>query len=502
MNTAAAAPIPRLHLAGVRKRFGATHALAGVTLSLAAGEVHALVGENGAGKSTLMKILAGVHAPDAGEMRLDGVPFRPADPLAGRRAGIVMVHQELAIAPHLSAAENIVLGAEPGHALFVPPGRVRQVAREALQQLGRTDLPLDVPAGSLSVADQQMLEIARALALGCRVLVLDEPTSSLTREDAARLFSLVRRLREQGRSVIYISHFLEEVQVISDRYTVLRDGATVGTGRTADTTAAALVRLMVGRDVNELYVRSPRTAGDAALAITGLSGRHYPRGASLSVRRGEVLGLAGLVGAGRTELLRAIFGLDSVRAGNIRVAQWSGGALTPPQAWAHGMGLVSEDRKSEGLALTLSIAENTTLASLPRFVRPAVQLAAARRWIERLAIRCHDGAQPVGELSGGNQQKVALARLLHHDVDVLLLDEPTRGIDVGAKETIYRLIDELASSGKAVLLVSSYLPELLGICDRIAVMCRGALGPALPREAWTEHAIMLAATLGTHESAA
>lgn len=502
MNASAGAPPFRLQLTGVRKRFGATQALAGVTLSVAPGEVHALVGENGAGKSTLMKILAGVHAPDAGEMWLDGRPFAPADPLDARRAGIVMVHQELAIAPHLTAAENIVLGAEPVRGGLIRPAELRRVAHDALAQLGRADLPLDAPAGALSVADQQMLEIARALALGCRVLVLDEPTSSLTRADAERLFALVRRLREQGRSVIYISHFLEEVQAISDRYTVLRDGATVGSGRTSATTPAELARLMVGRDVSELYVRSPRAPGAVALELRDFTGEHYPLGAALTLRRGEVLGLAGLVGAGRTELLRAVFGLDAVRRGELRVGAWSGRGLTPPAAWARRIGFVSEDRKTEGLALALSVAENATLATLPRFLRPAAQAAAARRWIERLGIRCSDPAQPVAELSGGNQQKVAVARLLHHDVDVLLLDEPTRGIDVGAKQTLYRLIDELAAAGKAVLLVSSYLPELLGTCDRIAVMCRGVLGPARPRDEWTEHAIMLAATTGTHEQAA
>ena len=488
-----AATPPRLRLDSVRKSFGATVALGGVSLSVAPGEVHALVGENGAGKSTLMKVLAGVHAPDAGTMAIDGAPFSPRGPADAREAGIVMVHQELAIAPHLSVADNIVLGAERTRGPWLDLAATRRAAGAALAELGRPDIPLGAPAGSLSLAEQQLVEIARALALGCRVLVLDEPTSSLTLADAEKLFALVRRLRGQGRSVIYISHFLEEVKAISDRYTVLRDGATVGTGNTADTTPNEIARLMVGRSVSELYHHSARTPGEPILRVEALAGARKPAHASLELRRGEVLGIAGLVGAGRTELLRTIFGLDRAKAGRVRVGAFTG-ASTPARRWRQGVGLVSEDRKAEGLALDLSIADNLTLTSLPAVVRPARQAAASRRWIEKLGIRCAHPLQAIRELSGGNQQKVAVARLLHHDVDVLLLDEPTRGIDVGAKQTIYGCIDELALGGKAIVVVSSYLPELLGICDRIAVMCRGVLGPARAVAEWDEHKIMLAAT--------
>ncbi len=492
---------PRLRLDGVRKAFGATVALGGVSLTVGAGEVHALVGENGAGKSTLMKVLAGVYQPDAGTMAIDGQPFRPAAPGDARAAGIVMVHQELAIAPHLSVTENIVLGAEPVRGPLVRRADARRLAVDALTELGRPDIPPEAPAGDLSIAEQQLIEIARALALGCRVLVLDEPTSSLTQADTEKLFALVRRLRAQGRSVIYISHFLEEVMTISDRYTVLRDGATVGGGRTADTTPNDIARLMVGRSVSELYTRSPRTPGEALLEVRDLAGPGKPVNASLVLRRGEVLGLAGLVGAGRTELLRTIYGLDEVRAGVVRVGAFSG-AATPARRWQQGVGLVSEDRKVEGLALELSIADNLTLTRLPTFLTPAGQAADSRRWIEKLGIRCAHPLQAIRELSGGNQQKVAVARLLHHGVDVLLLDEPTRGIDVGAKQTLYRCIDELASAGKAVLMVSSYLPELLGTCDRIAVMCRGVLGPARHVAEWSEHKIMLEATAAAPAHAA
>jgi ribose transport system ATP-binding protein len=484
---------PRLRLSGIRKRFGATVALDGVSLEVAPGEVHALVGENGAGKSTLMKILSGVHAPDEGTLALDGARYAPADPLAARRAGVVMVNQELAIAPHLTVAENLVLGAEPARGGLLRHAEERRLAHAALTQLGRPDLPLHVPAGSLSVAEQQLIEIGRAIVLGCRVLVLDEPTSSLTAADTARLFALVRRLRAQGQSIIYISHFLEEVQALSDRYTVLRDGRSVATGRTAETTMDAIAQLMVGRAVDELYVRTARTPGAPVLEVRGLAGRVKPTSASLTLRRGEVLGIAGLVGAGRSELLRTLFALDPVRAGSVTVGVHAGPA-SPLLRWRQGLGLLSEDRKTEGLALNLSLEHNLTLPRLQPFLHPAALAAETARWIDRLGVRCAGPHQPIGQLSGGNQQKVALGRLLRNGADILLLDEPTRGVDIGAKQNIYRLIDELAGAGKAVLMVSSYLPELLGTCDRLAVMCRGVLGPARPVAECTEHSLMLEAT--------
>jgi ribose transport system ATP-binding protein len=484
---------PILQLADIRKRFGATVALDGVSFEVAPGEVHALVGENGAGKSTLMKILSGALEPDAGAMRLGGGAYAPAGPLEARRAGVVMVNQELAIAPHLSVAENIVLGAEPGRGGWVRHAESRRIAAAALAELGRPDIRVDTPAGELSIAEQQLVEIARALALGCRVLVLDEPTSSLAQGDVEKLFALVRRLRSQGKSVIYISHFLEEVAALSDRYTVLRDGRSVATGRTAETAMEAIAQLMVGRRVDELYVHHTRIPGQVVLELDNLAGRVKPAAASLQLHRGEVLGLAGLVGAGRSELLRTIFGLDPVRSGAVRVGVHAGPA-SPLRRWREGVGFLSEDRKTEGLALNLSLEQNLTLPRLDAFLRPAALAQETTGWIQRLGVRCAGPGQPVGNLSGGNQQKIALGRLLRNGADVLLLDEPTRGVDIGAKQNIYRLIDELAGTGKAVLMVSSYLPELLGSCDRVAVMCRGVLGPARPVTDWTEHDIMLAAT--------
>ena len=483
-------------MADVHKRFGATLALSGVDLEVAAGEVLALVGENGAGKSTLMKVLSGAHQPDRGRMWLDGQPYHPRHPLDARRAGVAMIYQELSLARHLSVMENILLGMEPTIGPLLDRRRMRRAAAEALATLGRPDISPDIPVGRLSVAEQQLVEIGRAVAVGCRVLVLDEPTSSLTQSDIARLFDLVRRLKANGHAIVYISHFLEEVKAISDRFTVLRDGRSVGGGATATADTNQIIALMVGRQVEDLYPRSPRTPGENVLDVADLAGASKPARASLTLRKGEVLGIAGLVGAGRTELLRALFGLDAVRSGQLRVAAYAGPA-SPSRRWAQGVGMVSEDRKGEGLALNLSIADNLTLSRIPALTSPKGQSDASRRWIDRLGIRCRSPAQSVSDLSGGNQQKVALARLLHHDVDVLLLDEPTRGIDVGSKAEIYRTIDDLAKAGKAVLMVSSYLPELLGVCDRIAVMCRGVLGPARPVQEVTEHQIMVEATGAT-----
>ncbi len=501
---------PRLRMEGVQKRFGATVALAGVDVEVRAGEVHALIGENGAGKSTLMKVLSGALLPEAGHMALDGEPYEPRTPADGRAAGVAMIYQELSLAPHLSVAENIMLGREPVRGLLVRRAEMRARAAGAMQRVGRPDIDLDAPVGRLSAAEQQLVEVARAVAIGCRVLVLDEPTSSLTRADIGHLFTLVRRLREEGIAIVYISHVLEEVQEISDTFTVLRDGRVTGRGITAGTALEEIVALMVGRDIHELYPRTRRRPGEVLLEVRGLTGLSAPREASFSLHRGEVLGIAGLVGAGRTELLRTIFGLDPVVRGEVRVAGSSGGA--PPVMWRAGAGMVSEDRSREGLAVGLSLADNLTLPRLEGlgplgFITPAGQDRAAKPWIERLPIRCSSPRQPVAALSGGNQQKVALARLLHADCDVLLLDEPTRGIDVGSKALIYRLIDELAAGDpaagrapRAVLMVSSYLPELLGICDRIAVMRRGRLGPPRPVGELDEHAIMFEAT-GSGEAA-
>jgi ribose transport system ATP-binding protein len=487
-----------LSIAGLGKSFGGTAALGGVDLEGRAGEIHAVVGENGAGKSTLMKILAGVVAPDAGSMSLGGAPYRPRNPLEARRAGVAMVYQELSLCPHLSVAENILLGVEPTRHGLLDRGEMARIAARVMRSLlGDTEtIAPDTIVGELPPASRQLVEIARALAHESpRVLILDEPTSSLGRDEAARLFDVVRGLAARGLLVLYISHFLEEVQALAHTYTVLRDGRSVATGATKDTTPAEIVTKMAGRQLESLYPRSPRAQGEAVLDITDLVGKDRPRSASLTLHRGEVLGIAGLVGAGRTELLRALFGLDPIVRGKVRLKAFVGPA-SPARRLAQGMDLLSEDRKGEGLAGVLSIADNLTLSDLPRFVSSAWQRAATSRWIDALGIKARDPLQPVMDLSGGNQQKVALARLLHHDADVFLLDEPTRGIDVGAKAQIYEVIDREAAKGKAIVMVSSYLPELLGVCDRIAVMTRGRLGEARPVASRTAHEILLEATAG------
>lgn len=479
----------RLELAGLRKAFDATIALAGVDLSVAAGEVHAVLGENGAGKSTLMGVLAGAVARDAGTVTLDGQPYAPRSPREARELGVAIVHQELSLCLHLTVAENILLGVEPARAGVLDRRRSRALVEGALARIGAGVAPED-RVGALPPAKQQLVEIARSVATGLpRVLILDEPTSSLGASDAEKLFALVRELRAAGVSILYVSHFLEEVMALCDRYTVLRDGASVGAGAIADVELDALITLMAGRSVERLFHRSAREPGDVVLEVRALTGRRAPVDASLKLHRGEVLGVSGLVGAGRTELLRAIFGLDPVVRGDVRVGAWVG-PRAPRDALDHGVGLLSEDRKREGLALNRSVAENVTLSALPPLVRARDQVAAAEARVKQLGIRVADVEAPVSRLSGGNQQKVALARLLHHDVDVLLLDEPTRGIDVRSKSEIYATIDALAAAGKAVIVVSSWLPELLGLCDRIAVMRRGSLGVARPTEAWTEETLL------------
>jgi ribose transport system ATP-binding protein len=495
-------PSARLVMRDVARRFGSTVALAGVDLELRAGEVHALIGENGAGKSTLMKILSGAVRLDSGSMMLDGSPYAPAGPADARRRGVAMVYQELTLAPHLSVEANLLLGVESARLGWLNRAEGHRRAREALAILQHPEIRPEGTVADLSPAECQLLEIARALLLDVRVLVLDEPTSSLTRDDAERLFVLLRRLRDRGVTVVYISHFLEEVQQVADRFTVLRDGRSVGGGRVQDFTVTQIVERMVGRPLVEQYPRVPHTIGAPILELTDLTGERAPNGVNLTLQRGEILGLAGIVGAGRTELLRAVFGLDPVRRGEVKVAGVSApgrGRALPRRRIAEGLGFLSEDRKQEGLALTLSIADNLTYTRMRPYVFGGLLRLGERRrrvaeWLRRLSVRAADPDQPVGALSGGNQQKVALGRLLHQDANVLLLDEPTRGVDIGSKAEIYRLIGELAARGKAVLFVSSYLAELLGVCDRVAVMSRGRLKAIRPASEWTPHEVIACAT--------
>jgi ribose transport system ATP-binding protein len=489
-----------LEVRDVTKSFGASRALDGVSFALAAGEVHALVGENGAGKSTLMKILSGALRPDSGSMSLAGSRYAPRSPKEAKRQGVAMIYQELALAPHLTVEANVMLGRERTAAGLVRRGEHRRLVKEALTLLDHPEISPDRVVGTLSVGARQLVEVARALVSNARVVIFDEPTSSLTERDAARLFEVIRRLRSKGIAIVYISHFLEEVRAIARRYTVLRDGADVANGPIEGVELKTIIRQMVGREIDEIFPKVPHEPGETVLELTAdRATRRFPVRADLRVRRGEILGIAGLVGSGRTELLRAVFGLDPVVSGRVVVKGVASVAATPRRRIREGVGFLSEDRKAEGLALGRSIADNVTYPALRRHAAWGwLDLRGRRQEVDRLlkqvGVRCRGASQPVGALSGGNQQKVALTRLLHQRADVLLLDDPTRGVDVGSKAEIYRLIGELAARGVAVVMVSSYLPELFGVCDRLAVMRRGALSEARPMSEWDEHSVLEAAT--------
>jgi ribose transport system ATP-binding protein len=410
-----------------------------------------------------------------------------------------MIYQELNLALHLSAQENILLGAESARAGWIDRKTSRERAQAALAQLGHEGLDLDRLAGDFSIAEQQIIEIARALLISPQVLIMDEPTSSLTQADTEKLFATITRLRARGVSIIYISHFLEECRLIADRYTVLKDGETVGSGEMAGASLDHIVTLMTGREVKELYPRTAHPMGAVVLEVNAAASKPRLRQATLQLRAGEVFGLGGLIGAGRTDLLRAIFGLDDLAAGEVCILGAPTRAVGPRNRWGQGVGFLSENRKEEGLMLNQTITDNLTLTKLGAFgrmgwINGGRQQAVAQRWVGELRVKCRDAGQLIGELSGGNQQKVALARLLEHPARIFLLDEPTRGIDVGSKAQIYQLVSELAAAGKAVVVVSSYLPELLGMCDTIGVMCRGELTAVRPRAEWSESEIMRAAT--------
>ena len=501
-----------LEIHDVAKRFGATTALNGVDLTLSAGEVHALIGENGAGKSTLMNILAGGVRADRGTMQVDGRPYAPAGPADARRRGVALIHQELCLCPHLSAAENMLLGLEPAHGGWVDGDAARRRTLALLEQFGHPNLHPEARVGDLPLPAQQVVEICRALAADARILLMDEPTSSLQRGDVDRLFGLIRRLAARGIAIIYISHFLEEVREIAGRYTVLRDGESVASGGISETSNDQLIAHMVGRAALTPWppLRSgegARHVGNVILAVRDVALPPVLKHASFELRRGEVLGIAGLMGSGRSELVRALFGLEPRASGRLVLAgrplAVCGGR--PSRRLAQGFGYLSEDRRREGLALTLSVADNLTATRFSAcspgwgWLDVERQRAAAARWIDALHIRAAGPDQPLRALSGGNQQKVAVGRLLHQDATILLLDEPSRGIDVGSRAQIYEAITRSAAEGKAVLLVSAYLPELFELCDRLAVMSRGRLSPARPIGQWTPETVLATAIGGASE---
>jgi len=489
-----------VELRGVRKHFAGAVALAGVDLQVRAGEVHALVGENGAGKSTLMRVVAGLHGDYEGQVRVAGRPVRLASPARAAALGIALVHQELSLVPEMSVAENVFLGREP-HGRW--PGLVdfREMERRAgalLAELG-VRLPVREKVARLGAGARQLVEIAKGLAAQPRLLILDEPTSSLSRSEAGELLARVRALRARGTASIYVSHKLDEVLAVADRISVLRDGARVATGPAAEWSEEALVRAMVGRDLSRLYPRTRPAPGEVLLRVEGLGRRGHFSGVSFALRRGEVLGLAGLVGAGRSAVAQALFGLPPAAAGAITLAGARVRIRGPADAMRLGIALLPEDRRRQGLVPHLSVRENVSLASLGALSRLQSMRTAREREVvagiaQRVGLAADAAELPVRWLSGGNQQKVLVARWLLRRPRVLILDEPTRGVDVGAKAEIHALVERLAAQGAGVLLVSSDLPEVLGLCDRVLVMRRGRIATELSREEASEERVVAAAT--------
>ncbi|WP_261165688.1 sugar ABC transporter ATP-binding protein [Microbacterium sp. Marseille-Q6965] len=491
---------PLLRLRDVTKTFGAVVALRSGSIDLHAGSIHALIGENGAGKSTLVKIIAGVHRRDSGEVLLDAEEVDFSSTAQSKAAGIAVIYQEPTLFPDLSVVENIFMGRQPTGAL----GRIdrRAMRDEALRIFERLGVRIDPDrvTDGLSIADQQLIEIAKAISLDARVLIMDEPTAALSGVEVERLFQVARSLRDEGRAIMFISHRFDEVFALCDTVTVMRDGAYVATTAIADTSADALVRQMVGRDVAELFPKLPAEIGDVVLRVDGLTRAGVFRDVSLEVRAGEIVGLAGLVGAGRSEVARAIFGVDPYDSGTVTV---HGRRLPPGEpriAAERGLALVPEDRRRQGLVLDQSVTRNIALTirgALARagLLRERAEADAARRWASRLAVKTGALDTEAGTLSGGNQQKVVLAKWLATEPTVLLIDEPTRGIDVGTKSEVHRLLSELAQKGMAVLMISSELPEVLGMADRVLVMREGRLTGEFVREEATPEAVMHAATV-------
>jgi ABC-type sugar transport system ATPase subunit len=487
-----------LRAEGINKHFGGIAALSGVHFTLEKGEVHALMGENGAGKSTLARICAGSLKADNGRIRLDGAEVTIAHPLDAQKLGIGIIHQELDLFPHLSVGENLVIGNLTfAEGRFARGKAVAEFCRLFLAQVGLEVNPATW-VSSLSIAQQQLLAIARALAMNCRILFMDEPTSALSEDGAERLFGVIASLKSKGVAIVYVSHKMDEIFRLADRVTVLRDGKTIGTRLAAETNPAELIRMMVGRDLDK--VQRPAKALDQELALTV---EHLTtaklKHVSFELYKGEILGIAGLVGAGRSELGAALLGLDPIRSGRLLLKGRSFRPSNPAQAQHRGVGLVPEDRKLQGLMLSMSVKENATLSVLKRLSRWGfVRARQERRWFaptaQRLRLKAASPDLAVGRLSGGNQQKTLLARAIFADPDVLFLDDPARGIDVAAKEDVYRLIHELAASGKSILLASSELTELMRCCDRILVLREGRVTGIFATSAATQETIMEAAT--------
>ncbi|PZD95808.1 D-xylose ABC transporter ATP-binding protein [Paenibacillus sambharensis] len=495
--------IPLVLMEGIEKSFPGVHALKNCRFELRAGEIHALVGENGAGKSTLMKVLTGVYRKDAGTIRYKGKEVEIPDTKAAQQLGIGIIHQELNLMPDLTAAQNLFIGREPRKlgGLLLDDRRLYKDAEKLFRQLNLNFSP-DTKVGDLTVARQQMVEIAKALSYNSEVLIMDEPTAALTSAEIEELFRMMGQLREQGVGIVYISHRMEELKRMTDRMTVMRDGSYIDTLQTADTSINRIISLMVGR---ELYVNTkqaaPRLNADTVLEVKGLSRGRAVRDVSFSLKKGEILGIAGLMGAGRTETARLIFGADRPDAGEIFVHGRKLVIRGPHDAVRHGIGYLSEDRKRYGLMTEMDVRTNIAVSSYGRFrsaagwMRDASMDENAERYVDSLQIKTPGVHQIVKFLSGGNQQKVVIGKWLTRDCDILIFDEPTRGIDVGAKTEIYKLLDELAAQGKGIIMISSELPEILRMSHRILVMCEGRLTGELSGEEATQELIMRYATM-------
>ncbi|MCC3763426.1 sugar ABC transporter ATP-binding protein [Glycomyces sp. TRM65418] len=497
--------VPVVALRDVEKSFGAVRALRGAGLELHAGEAHALVGENGAGKSTLIKILAGLYRPDAGAIEIDGEPVDLHDPSAAIAAGIAVIYQEPALFGDLTVAENLFIGRQPRGRL----GRIDRAAmdRDATALFERLGVLLepDRPAKGLSIADQQLVEIAKAISLDARVLVMDEPTAALTSREVERLFDVVRALRAKGTAILFISHRFDEVEALCQRVTVMRDGAHVSTDPMGEVTVDELIRRMVGRELAAMFPRGEAAPGEVVLDVEGLASAERCRDVSFQVRAGEIVALAGLVGAGRSEVVQAVFGVAPREAGRVRVLGRDLPSGNPRAAMRAGVALVPEDRRQQGLLLDLSVMRNATLVRRGRlarfgFLTGAAEQREAAEWTGRLQAKYGRLTDPVATLSGGNQQKIVLAKWLATGPRLLIVDEPTRGIDVATKAEVHRLLSDLAADGVAVLMVSSELLEVLGMADRTLVMREGRLAGELPRADATEEAVMRLATGQTAEA--
>ncbi|MDR3426668.1 sugar ABC transporter ATP-binding protein [Silvimonas sp.] len=491
----------QINMRGISKAFGPVKVLESVDLSLAAGEIHALMGENGAGKSTLMKILCGVYQADAGEILVDGSVVNIRSTTDAEHLGIAIIHQELNLIPQLSVMENLFLGREPRRFGVIDTATMRKQAHTYLDLLGAGHIDTDMEAGQLSIGQQQMVEIAKALSLNAQVLVMDEPTAALTDREIESLFKIMLDLKSRGVAIVYVSHRMEEIFRICDKISVLRDGQFVGEREIAKTGFDEVVRLMVGREIGDRFPKRSAKVGDVRLQVSNLADTGNIADINFEVRAGEVLGIAGLMGAGRSEILKTLFGINRQTSGEVRLDGQTLHICNASDAIGAGIGFVTEDRKAQGLVLGMSVRENATLVHLDHFAKLGVvseraESAAVADLIKQLSIRTRDAELDVKSLSGGNQQKVVFAKWLAVPPKVLLLDEPTRGVDVGGKAEIYHIINQLAAAGVAIVMVSSELPEVMAMSDRILVMHQGRQNGIFDATSATQESIMTAATGG------